>query len=449
MQLIAILLITVAILTFLSGIVVFAGSIKGKRARSFWFLLSTTFATVWIISTALFLVAGPEKEACISNLVNIMYGSAIFIVVCLLGYISWKQKFGKLVTLCFLALGIALEVAFLIDPSQIYTGISLTNADNSIVISHSTFYLIYAAFFCSLVPAVVLSLGMRIFHPTTENQKKSSIVMLIGFLFSGAVSLVFNLILPIISPWTTEFIWAGPLAASTTIITFYYAILRYRVLDLSSRWLKAFSYIVVAASTAVVYIIIFAIIFAALFRGATPSMEVIILNFVMVLILISLFPAISELSTYMRSLISTQQIDMVYILKKIGKPSQRGVNIREIVRFLAEHAHFGYVGIIVGDQIYNSSAHKVSADCANYLDTLKPEPGKIWLSPDENSEDWQKLNLYAVAQLKDGGGKVYGYMLLGDPANKGIIPRREIIKLETVINLVAMSIDSKISKKAK
>lgn len=443
MQLIAILLITVSILTFLSGVVVFFGSIKGKRARSFWFLLSTLFATVWIVSTALFLVAGPDRAECISNCVNVMYGSAIFIVVGLLGYISWKQRFGKLITIFFLALAVALEVAFIMDPGQIYTSINLANSGNSITINNNPFYLIYSFFFCSLVPAVLFSLGMRIFHPTTKNQRKSSIVMLVGFLFSGAVSLLFNLILPL---WTTDYIWAGPLAASTTIIAFYYAILRYRVLDLSSRWLKVFSYIVVAASTAVVYIILFAVVFAMLFRGAAPSIEVIILNFVMILLVVILFPTISEIGTYLRALISSEQIDMVYIVKKLGKPTSRGINIKELVRFLAEHTHFDYVGIIAEGQVYNSSAHRFSDSDIEYLKNLKAPAGSIWCTVDESSEEWQKLGLSMVAVMKDGNGKPYGQIIFAAPTNKNGLPANEIMKLETIINLISMSIDSKIKK---
>ena len=49
--------------------------------------------------------------------------------------------------------------------------------------------------------------------------------------------------------------------------------------------------------------IIFAVIFAALFRGSTPSTEVIVLNFIMIVIFLLLMPAMNELSSFIRSLI--------------------------------------------------------------------------------------------------------------------------------------------------
>ena len=53
--------------------------------------------------------------------------------------------------------------------------------------------------------------------------------------------------------------------------------------------------------------IIFSVIFAALFRGSTPSIEVIILNFIMIVIFISLMPALNQFTNSVRSLISNQK----------------------------------------------------------------------------------------------------------------------------------------------
>ena len=52
--------------------------------------------------------------------------------------------------------------------------------------------------------------------------------------------------------------------------------------------------------------VIFSVVFAGLFRGSTPSTEVIILNFIMIVIFIALMPAMNELSNFIRSLISGQ-----------------------------------------------------------------------------------------------------------------------------------------------
>ncbi len=301
MQLIAILLITVSILTLLSGIIIFLGSKKGERVRSAWFLVATIFATHWMVSIALFLTAPPEWSDTIAWHVNWTYINAVFIDIALLGYIVWKQKYGKILTSVFLVLGLILIAAFVYDPSLLYTEVILSNTGNSLVSNIGPYYFIYIAYFCLLVPTVIGSLLYQVIKNRQSKKHGGELVLLIGFAISGTMSLVFNLILPL---WRWDYVWIGPLAISTTIIAFYYSILRYRSLNLSSIWLKILSYVVMMASFAIVYMIIFSIIFAALFRGSTPSIEVIILNFLMILIFLLLMPALNELNSFIRSLIS-------------------------------------------------------------------------------------------------------------------------------------------------
>ena len=203
------------------------------------------------------------------------------------------------------------------------------------------------------------------------------------------------------------------------------------------------------ASSAVVYMMIFAVVFFALFRGATPSIEVIVLNFIMIMIVVALLPAVSELSMFIRSLISSHQIDMVYIVKKIANPSRRSINIKELASFLAEHMHFEYIGILADGQIYSSSPRRFSADDVKFLMDLKNPKEGIWQEVDEDSEDWKKMDLSAVAILRDGNGHVYGQILFGAPNGRSTLSQREIIKIETIVNLTAILIDSKIHKKVR
>ena len=55
--------------------------------------------------------------------------------------------------------------------------------------------------------------------------------------------------------------------------------------------------------------IVFYIIFIAMFKGSSPSLEVIILNFIMVLFFLLLMPAMNELTAFVRSLITDQETE--------------------------------------------------------------------------------------------------------------------------------------------
>ena len=234
-------------------------------------------------------------------IVDTTYLSAIFIDIALLGYIAWRYKAGRIATIFFLIAGIIFAGVFVANPSLLYTEVILSNTGNSLATNIGPFYFTYIGFFCALVPAVLISLLSQIFGSRSDRIKNGDIVLLVGFAISGTMSLIFNLILPL---WTWNYIWLGPLAISTTIIAFYYTILRYRALRLGSRWLKILSYIVLITSAAVLYMVVFYVIFLAMFHGSSPSIEVIILNFIMVLFFLLLMPATNELLTFIRSLIS-------------------------------------------------------------------------------------------------------------------------------------------------
>lgn len=445
MQLISILLITVSILTILSGLAIFLGASKGDRVRSAWFFVATIFALIWTVSIVLFLTSTPNTGGEIHLYIKATYLSAVYIDVALLGYIVWKQKYGKFLTFGFLIAGIILSAVFLYNPSLLYTDVILSAAGNGLATNIGPFYFIYIAFFSCLVPTVLIVLLRQILKTTSKRRRGGDIVLMIGFAISGTAALIFNLILPL-SRW--DLIWLGPLAISTTIIAFYYAILRYRSLNLSSIWLRILSYIVLITSAAVIYMVIFFLIFMAMFKGAVPSTEVIILNFIMIAIVLLLLPAMNEVTMFMRSLISIQQIDMVYIIKKLSHAAPKGVDLKEMAAFLADHMHFEYIGFLVDGEVYGSTQRNISDTGIKMIAGLgNPERG-VWQEFDESTVVWQKLDLAAVAALRDANGKTFGQVMVGKPINRVSFSRRDLIQVETIINLVSVIIDSKRRKKS-
>lgn len=304
MQLIVILLATVSILTFLSGAIVFFGSSKGDRVRSAWYFAAAIFATAWMASIATFMVATPDRADVIGWHVNWTFISAILLDTAFLGYGAWQKKYGKVATLSFLFLGLLISLVILVNPSALYSGVILSNTGNSVVMNMGPVYFSYIGFFGAIVPAIIAVFFHQFLKTRSKRKRGGDIITMVSFGISSTVVLIFNLILPLFNNWSL--IWLGPLALAITILGVYYTILRYRILNLASIWLRIFSYIVVIASIAIVYMIIFSVIFAALFRGSTPSTEVIVLNFIMILIFITLIPAMNTLMDFIRSLILGQ-----------------------------------------------------------------------------------------------------------------------------------------------
>lgn len=306
MQLTIILLATVAILTLLSGAIVFFGASKGDKVRSLWFFLAAIFATVWMASISLFLVAEPGWVDIIDWHVKWTFVSAILIDIAFLGYVAWREKYGQILTFAFLLAGLTISAFIFFNPDLLYSGINLLRTGNTVTMNMGPLYYAYIGFFCAIVPAIILNLLKQFIKTHSARKKGGDLVIMGSFGLSSALVLVANLILPLFGNW--GMIWLGPLALSVTIIAFYYTILRYRSLNLASIWLKIFSYIVIIASIAIVYMVIFYLIFTALFRGSTPSTEVIVLNFIMVVIFLLLMPAMNEIMQSIRSLISGQNV---------------------------------------------------------------------------------------------------------------------------------------------
>ena len=302
MQLIVILLTTVSVLTFLSGAIVFFGSTKADHIKSAWYFLAAIFATVWMASISVFLVAPPNAMDTIGWHVNWTFISAIFLEAAFLGYGAWQKRYGKTATLVFLLLGLIISGAILISPESLYSDVILAHTGNSVVMNIGPLYFAYIGFFMTIVPAIITVFLHQFFKTNSERKRGGDFVTMSSFGLSSTLVLVFNLILPLFGNWSL--IWIGPLALAVTILAVYYTILRYRMLNLNSIWLRIFSYVVIIASIAIVYMVIFSIIFAALFRGSTPSTEVIVLNFIMILIFIALMPAMSGLMAFIKSLIS-------------------------------------------------------------------------------------------------------------------------------------------------
>lgn len=304
MRLVIILLSTVSILTFLSGLITFLGAKKGDRARSAWFFAAAAFATAWMVAISVFITANADMESRIDWHTKWIFISAILIDIAFLGYVTWKEKYGKILTYVFLVIGGIISLIILLRPHLLYSSVSLSATGNSVNLNIGPLYIAYIAFFCLIVPAIVIVL-FREFQKTRSNRKRGGdLVIMTSFAISSIIVIISDVVLPLLGNWMLT--WLGPLALSATIIAFYYTILRYRSLNLSSIWLKFFSYVVIIASVAIIYMIIFSLIFAALFRGSTPSIEVIILNFIMIVIFLLLMPAMSRVMTNIRQIISEQ-----------------------------------------------------------------------------------------------------------------------------------------------
>ena len=442
MNFIHILVIAVAILTILAALALVFGSTKTERVHSLWFLSAAIGEVIWAVSIAIFLSLGNgDFDAVIAPwLVKGIYIGAILMDASILGYVSWRYRLGKILTTMFLIVGVGLAAILVYDPSILYTQISLGGDSPALAITMTRgFYFAYEIYFCLLIPAFCGFLIYRIKHTPNKNAKKGYLFFLFGLAAAGLLSGVFDLFMP---PYRYDLIWVGPLAIGLIILGFYFSILKFKLVSLTSSWLKVLSSIVVVSGAFIVYLLIFHLVFSALFRVPSPSYQVVLLNFIMIAIVMALVPAFSEIMNLTKSLIMTKQIDVAYIVKKLTSLDSKKPNLKEISGFLSEHMHFSYVAFLVEGKL------SVADDCKMPAELL----AKISKLPTPTHGAWQELGsltpevlksseISRIAVLTGANGEALGQMIFGRPVSKSNLDHKDLVEISMIISLMGTIIE--------
>ena len=441
MSLISILLFTIAIMSFSFGLLTLIGASRVDRLRSAWFCFATIGAAMWAISIAVFLSLAPDATSAEFWIYGI-YVPPMLMLVGLLGYVSWQYKSGKVLTVISCLLMVVLATLLLTDKTLLYQSYDLTIAGNIVNLTRGWFYPAYMAFFFLADPLFLFYAWSTVRHARNKHIKNGTLILMIGFGITGVVTLVVDLVLPLLGIYS--WIWIGPLFISVTIAMYFYAILKFHMISVASRWLQIATYAVVGLTSVAVYMILFYTIFTTLFKIPNPSTSVLVLNFLMIVIVLLLMPVIREVNAVLRSMVMVGQVDIAYVIKKLNKLATKNIDLRDLAAFLADHLHFAYIGFVVNGRLYGSKALAVSADELVKITKLKDAPGNgVWQEPTKEVQKiLDELNLKAVAELKNAKGKAFGQLIVGKPNGKTSFERRDLVQLEMIINLVAAVIDS-------
>jgi hypothetical protein len=132
---------------------------------------------------------------------------------------------------------------------------------------------------------------------------RRGLILLAGGLgLSSLLSGTTSIVMPIIG--YSDLFWVGPLSVSITMLFTYFITLRYKLFINSSRLLRTLTYLVVVAAMAIVYTFLFYLIFTLVFRGASPSDEILVFHFLMISIVILLLPIINHSTERVREIIA-------------------------------------------------------------------------------------------------------------------------------------------------
>lgn len=236
----------------------------------------------------------------------------------------------------------------------------------------------------------------------------------------------------------------GPAIAGLGMVGLYYAVLRNRIILIDAKWLRFLTYVVIMSVVAIIYVFIFYFIFTYIFKFQEIQGSILVLNYIMILIVLLLFPIVNEVTNFADSLIRQGQVNLDYVIRRLNKMATENIDLDELSIFLARSLHFGYLGLVVNGKLYGSKVVMVSKEKLKPLTNLgKPEYG-IWQELKGSTKILcDSMGVKAIAELRDAKGKSFGQILVGRPLGKVGFERKDLIQLEMIINLVAAMIDTR------
>lgn len=445
MQLIRALLIAVSVVVLLSGVSIFFGSPKQEKSNAARFLLTTFGAVLWTIAIAIFIQMPDATPQFAQTVVTCIICGITICDIGLLAYLSWPYKYGKFATILYAIVGIVLVALMAYDPGLFYTSIDLNQEYTHLFLTKGWYYYVLFIYFTLISLTFFGFLLKRIKKTTNRGTKTGLKIFYAGLSISGVLVLVFNLILITSHPHLT---WIGPMSTSLAILSFYYSIVKFRTISMSSKWMEVMSYVIIIVTGVIIYLLVFYAVFNALFGIPNPSGSVLMLNVVMAAFLLLLMPTLSELTGFMRASFYVDRIELGYITKKLEGINKSSFDPRDIVKFLADSMHYSYILLVLNGHLYSSDNSKFSADEISQLANLKLQDNQIWAPLSALGGDISKSHdISRIGNLTDKNGKSIGKIVFGKRIAEGTLSRRDLVKHEAIIGVLSAVAEENIRKR--
>jgi len=440
MQLVLICSIVVALLALASGITFFAGSKKGERTSSFFFLLATTFAAIWVASIGIFLNL-PETATEVAPIVAVgIYGAPLFMCAFFLLHVAHNKAmtgFGVF----FFFVSVFFLLSFLYDPGLAYTEIILQLNDNTIKLVNGWWYWGYAAAFIVSTILIYVSLYRKLLQSFIKELRYGYITLIIGTALCSFVAILTDLILPI--TLTYRFIYLGAIFIASPMIAYYISVLRYKIVSFSYYWLNVMSYIIVACTMAIVYMGFFSVTYVVYREVPNSEMLFFLLNFLLITATMLILPMMENMQDYLRRLVQKDSVDLSYIVRKLNKIAGQKVNLPELAAFVAKNMHFSYIGFLVNGKLYSSNERILTKDELYQITLLPSATNNIWQDFTQPvTYICERYKIGAIAELRNSRGEAFGQILIGKPNDNSAIDRKDLVQLEMVINLISLMVES-------
>ena len=274
-------IIGIGSLSILLGVVALVSS--NRSAEKLFFSIFSFSMAAWSIFIGLFLLTNSSEAA--EVFVRLYYAAALGIIYALLLYLIFSKINPHRYTFLLIAAGIAVITTICL---VLFSG-SLFERIN-IIIHQVELNLHYYAFYVALFGAISIAIAnilIRDFRQYVKPKKRNQRVLIEKIIVAVCLPLAImaNLILPIFNLY--QYIAIGPLLVFPVVITYFYAIMKYKLFEIRAAIIRTLVYILSLATLSLFYYLL-AVTLSHLFF-AEFSTEQIFINTGMALIIAFLF----------------------------------------------------------------------------------------------------------------------------------------------------------------
>jgi hypothetical protein len=452
LNLACILLLITAALTFSLGASLLVGSRHKNIGRLFF--LAALCEALWAAGIAAFLMLRSDTFAI--PVMQLYYiaaaGSGVFILLFALEYsgkLNWKRD----VWLLLPYLAVATVIVFF--PHLLFQEVHILApaAQNDATLVKDGFYLLYQLYFITYFCAGMVVLARNAFSKAAGSvDRRRDLIMVGAWALAGVVGGTFNMILPGLGNY--QLIWLGPLGLAPLTIIIYYVIIKMKLFNIKEQVVGLLSYVIVIMAAAGIYIVLFNLIWRYLFKIDEPSREIFVLNFIMAIIMLMLFPVLSSLNHYLNRVLYFNDISLSRLIKDLDRLANSSTtDLSRVANLLTKHLHLTSVGVVAYRPAYGGAKGEVKCGGKDIPPeelrqlaqaTLSMKQRLIWRDEFEmeTTGAWLgRRNIEVILRLTDSQGYMLGMLLLGPHKVHPRLTDRDVAPIMLVDGIIASMVE--------
>jgi hypothetical protein len=348
----------------------------------------------------------------------------------------------------------------------VYLCFFLGELEAGLDVSHIWYFILTGVF--------VLTLLIKIFYTSRQIDRtkvksdafKGFLLVIIAYSIVALAVVIFNLLVP---AFTNNFhlAWLGGAVFLLFAIMIYIDIVRYEQFDIAESVVHFISYAIVVTVVVAIYLLALGAVYKFIFKVESPSLELYMVNAILVVIIVMLLPLINEMNFYLRrvfydgsynidELVARMNAevlgahDIERILDNISNLTSE--NLKTISAYFVVLHNGDEISLVAGQTkkgLNHDEVLEINSTIANGVGRVLGRDVVLTSDLDTKSPAYHILQRHRIAAVvkmlyheDDGKKRLLGYLLLGEKKRQRKFSAKDIQALETIVALSAIAVEN-------